>query len=345
MTVYYVLLTVVFLELVWMTVLLCALLLKRLIMHFKIQWSIQRRQELVDLLIQALGSNMVSDVFSCYKKRLCKRMLLSILEDFNRKLKGDYWTDVKNYLLSKHLRPQALKWMNSPFWTRRCFAARCLALAPHQEDEEAILRLLEDPVILVRGFATSAALVLESYPALIKIIRQMSQVQGYERCFYKDLLLQGSIKLFAWMIRIAMKEQNRELHEVALEFLAEKITAIPCSFLQEDLQSKSPTIRRLALKACMNNPHHASFSLAVKSLRDPAEGVRLEALRSLARFDAEEVFALLKAHLEDPSRPIQLEAAYTLKRMGQEGIDLLKQQEVKGSQGSCALAQYVLRFD
>lgn len=332
-------------ELSIVSLLLVLLLIKCLITFLVGTYQTRVRSELTACLMHAIEYGIVSDAIREYPRCRRKSLLLHVLEDFDKKLQGDEWSALKIELTLKFLLPTARQLVHHSKWIRRSFAVRCFALATEDQDIPLLLELLDDPMVLVANRAALALIRAESYIGVENVILRMSISSGYRRCFYRDLLLEGSVKVFAWIIRIAIVDKDPRIHLATLEVLSHRVIVDSLPFLQEDLQSLNADIRKMAVTICAINPHHATSELLLQHVSDREQEIRLKAIAGLRHFREEKVFTTLKTLLKEPEWNIRLEAVRALKSMGPQGVDLLRGFTVNGDKESCALVQYALQFD
>lgn len=272
--------------------------------------------------------------------------LLSLMETFNRRFSGEEWEKVKEWIASEFLLTKARQWKTSKSWVKRNYSARCFALLPLVDDEDAILVLMDDPVFLVRNFAAIAAIRLESKQGLDKIIQHMSNEKGYARFFYRDILLNSkSLKIFNWIEEYAAYEREGEIHLTCLDLLAGINMPIDSHFLRGDLKSSKLSIRVAALKVFSNNPQIDSAEVLSKYINDPNEEIREQAVHGLGFVLSETTLEKLRQALNDPSWKVRFEAAKALKEMGRAGKAVLQRQTIDQGKEAYETAQYVLQFD
>jgi len=341
----YALLATIALEILIVALLVAVLLVRRLMTYPFGVLAARKRSKMIAYLMHCIEHDMVSDAIMQYRGCRSLRRLLSVLEDFDKKLKGEEWLVLRAALARRYLFPKAKQLAYSIRWMQRNFAVRSLAMDPSEQEEKILLKLLEDPVFLIQSKAAVALIESESYLGVIKVISKMSESGGYRRCFYRDALLRGSLRVFAWVIRVAMTDKDPKIHLAALEILSTRVIMDPLFFLQSDVISPDPAVRTMAIRTYATNPHYASADIFLEHIHDLEKEVRMEAIAGLYHFREPKVFAALKELLIGSEPQIAFIAAKTLKKMGEQGVDLLRERELNGNQESRLLTQYVLQFD
>lgn len=320
-------------EIVSLLLLLFSLIYRRVFTTFKIKIQDRIRTRISHQITLYLEK---PDSFAPKRFFSHRILLLSVLESYNRRLKGEEWEALKRKIADRYLLQVARRKATSPFWHRRSFAARIFALVPLPEDEPLILRLLADPVFLVKSLAAVAAIALNSKKGIELTLQHMIEKTGYARCYYRDALLQGSTQTFAYMAEIAQKKP--EIHAACLEILAGKTVACAIPFLEADLHSKDPTVALAALKALICNPLKNAKAIFLEALARPEEKIRVQAAVGLKLFIDPDVLQTLENTLSDPVWKVRLQAALSLTEMGPAGMAILQKQKEKEA------AKYALDF-
>lgn len=341
----YALLATIALEIVIVIFLIATLLIRRLMSYPFALREIENRSKIIAYLMHCIEYDMISDAIMQYRGCRSSWLLLSVLEDFDKKLKGEEWLALRAALARRFLFPKAKKLVHSIRWNKRNFAARCFAMDPSEQEEQMLLELFEDPIFLIQSRAATALIASESYVGVIKVIAKMSESEGYRRYFYRDVLLEGSVRVFAWIMRVAVVDKDPKIHLAAVEILSTRVIMDPLFFLKNDVNSADPVLRKVAIKTYATNPHHASADIFLDHVNDPDKEVRSEAIAGLCHFREPKVFSVLKELLASFEPQIALAAAKTLKKMGKQGVDLLRERELNGREESRLLVQYVLQFD
>lgn len=280
-------------------------------------------------------------VANCYEnKQEChlipkiykKQLLLEVIEEYNHRFIGEDWELLKKGLVVKLLLPKARSRVKSFFWNKRNFSARVFALVPTYEDEDKILKLIDDPVFLVSSIAATAAIKLESEKGVLKILSLMHLKEGYSHYFFADILSQGSNKIFQMISNVIKRKDENQL--ACLEVLALQTGQVPLNFLQEILQSKEEKIKIAALKVAIRNMQQEYQELFCQFIEDKNDMIRALSASGLGKFKDQKSCNALKMAVSDPSWCVRLAAAKSLKEL--DMIDLIKDRELK---------QYVINFE
>lgn len=339
-------LVILLLELWVLTFLVFALLFRRSRVQNRLKREIIERQKISEIIISCLQKKPTDLATTGISKYALSDVLLSVIEQFDRRLSGGEWEKLKREIMEKYLIPKTRRWSKSRSWKKRNFTARCFALCPQPEQAQDILRLVDDPDFLVRSFAAIAAIEIKSKDGVHKILEQMSQNQGYTHAYYRDILLQSkSLEIFRWIEEMAASEADLSLHVSCLDVLAGTTLTINLPFLRQDLHSPNLKVRLAAVKVFANNLQVDSMGVLTQSLDDPNEDIRAAAILGIEHFASPNTLLKLTEALSDPCWTVRIQAAQSLKKMGLVGKRVLEKQDPLTQQAAYEAAQYALTFD
>lgn len=329
---------VLFIEATLLTLVLAFITLHRIDSAFFQRLSKKRTAKISEYIHSLLEKKIDYDEKAFKKKRVWKKELLEVLESFDSKIQGEFWNEVKKKHIFLFLIQKARKKVHSFFWRKRNFSARVFALFPFPEDEESIMRLMNDPEFIVLGPASLAGIRLESERAIHKALYAIANALGYIQFFYRDLLTYNASSAFSKLLEFA---KDPLLHKAVLDVLSSSSWPAPIPFLKEDLASSSADIRRLALKTLARNLLPDGVQYFEKALNDADDGVLLAALQGINQYPSSQAIPKLKKLMNHHSWQIRTAAARVLKKMGEEGIQFLNSlQEGPGKEA----AKYVMEF-
>jgi HEAT repeat protein len=305
------------------------LLISGIVWHGVSRYFLQReraaaRKQISQMLIKEVAEPSKSDVklFEPYAGRV---VLLKELESFSRRFKSEEWDKIRQQIAVNYLLPKARKHVHSLDWLKRNFAARSFALAPLKMDIALILKLVDDPVFLVRSRAALAAHKIQDRDLIYKLIVHMSDEPGYAHYYFRDLLLElESTKVLEWIEEFGLKETKRFTKIACLDLLSEKSHALTTPLLKEALASEDPLIRYYGIKVYARNPQTESRKILLEALKDPQEDIREEATRGLQYQEGDDVVEALKKGLDDPSWKVKVGAVRSLMKHGNKGARVLE---------------------
>lgn len=337
---YYILMAEIFVIIIFLII----IPLHRVYLYYKKSGEDAAKRKISQMIIDYL-QNRKDLNSSLLQKFSGSSTLLSTMEAFDRRIREDDWTELKNMICELYLLPRARELAYGSSWVTRNFAARCFVLSTRKEDRNIIINLVHDPVFLVRSVASIATCHLGQKEGVYEILRQMSIEKGYARCFYRDLLLQTTNRTFAWVKEIAETENDQAIHLACLEVLSFKMTGKIPECIKKDLNSNNSDIRLAAAKIVARDPQIGSVDMLIKCLEDPDPKIREEAVSGLKYFASDPIYKKLQESLKDSVWLVRLGAAQTLKKMGKKGVDILKEQNSKNDLNAYQAAQIALQYD
>lgn len=319
---------------------LCVLIIAhRITAHSMNRKSKERRKIISDYIFQLLQERKLPGDLPYPGKKKWKRELLKVLEGFDLKIKEELWEGIKKEMSSLYLIYFARKWQSKGAWRKRSFSARVFAIAPFVEDEEIMVKMMNDPEFIVKNPASLAAIRLGSERGIHKALYAIAHEEGYIHFFYQDLLLQNPSSVFEKVLEFA---KDPSLMSACLQVLSTTTWSKPIPFLKDTLESPDPFIRSLAYKILLRNEIQDRLAFFEKGLSDADEGVKTASLEGITYYPMEPYFGKLTESLKDSSWPIRYAAAKALKKAGEEGMKILNSQK-EGL--SFQAAQYVQVFD
>jgi len=332
------------LEVITVIVLLVSLTLRKIWEYFNDRWEERSREKLVETLTRCLLENKV--IKSCKRMRSFQALslLLSVLEEFERKFSGKNWNKLKASIFSSCLAGRARKYASSRFWKKRNFSARCFALSPFLRDMEIILKLMDDPVFIVRGIVATAAVTHENKEGIYKIIKQMSRSNGYAYHFYRDLLIKGSQRVFQWIEEFAAIETDTDFHLACLDVFEAVYFRLTKLDIKKDLNSKDERVHLAALNLLLHNPQPYSMKVISHEMSDQNSHFRSEATMGLEHFLTSKSLRRLRGALKDSDTKVRMSAAATLKKSGDKGLRILRDQNPRMDKKAYEAAQFALKF-
>lgn len=332
---------ILFGEAIYLLFLCIALLVWKLsIPHFR-QRSIVLKARISRLIADLIENEKPFSAKSAPKEFSFFPVLLVVMESFDRRIQGSYWQEIKQAIGSQYLLPTARRLSKSIFWRKRNMAARAFSLISEKKDESDILTLIDDLSFLVRCFASSAAIHLESKNGIFKTLKHMIDESGYARYYYTDILLKGTQPVFSEILTIANQTKDPSMQLACSEILSKKTLPFPILFLRNWLMEKDPQIRLQALKILVRNPQENTEPFVVNALDDPDENIRAAAICCLEHFPSKTATVKLEKHLSDSMWGVRLQAAKLLKKIGKTAI--LERQNQTDAR-AYEVAQYALLF-
>lgn len=283
--------------------------------HFRIQ-AMQARRHFLRKSIEDFVNKEMLSIFSLNYTNVSKQKdLLIVLESFERKLKGERWQEIKYRLIEQYLVKQAKRYVNSWFWKKRSIAARIYVLAPYLIGSDTAIQSLCDRAFLVYSYAARIVVTCEYEKGIEVMIDKMSKEKGYLFYYFRDLLRQGSDKIFEMVAKLASKPEYRLS---CLAILSKTTYNSKIENIDADLYSKDEEIRKLAIQYIGHHPTETTEQLLLDLSHDETAMIRYMAIKQLEHFATPQVFDyLLNVLKNDRDQKIRICAAATLIKLGQ----------------------------
>lgn len=301
------------------------------------KWNAKKIAEFTEAILLALTSKKKPSFNHLSKMEM--KLLLKIIEDFDHRIYGKEWSEIKREICLKTLFPRAHLWKTSRSWIKRNFSARCFQLVPHEVNEKILLKMLHDEVFLVSAPISNSLVAIESEKGILEIIEKMSSYKGFIYSFYRDLFMNCSQKVYLWIEEFANTTIEPSIHLVCLDILEINYLSLKKINFNRELENQDPEIRLAALKILAHNPQEGINIERFNFIESKNPLVRKEAIKLLLEFDDEKLEKLLR----DENWQVRLDAALKLISFGKKGKEILESQP-RNTKAYDA-AQYALKFE
>lgn len=261
---------------------------------------------------------------------------LKVLEQYSKRILDDEWLKIKKSVVEYALHKKATEWVKSRLWTRRNFAVRVFALHAKKTHHQFMLKLMKDRRFLVRMPAIYGLVYQASEKGIERILEEAKKEEGYGAFIYYDAVTNGEKKVFKVLMHLAKKQ---ELKIPILQVLSSKNWGEKISFLEDDLKSPDPAVRKLAYRALVRNPPKNIKKWLRAAIKDEDDLIRRTGYEGFEHCISKDIASLLEKGLEDDEWKVRIAAGRTLLKLGVVGKKILKMQ--KGSKAKEA-AHYVL---
>lgn len=280
------------------------------------------------------------------KFRLCRMrqdVLIPLIKDFDKK-KGDdpEWIRLRRFLIAEYVFPYLDKFIHSKDFEKIMWSIQGVMLCECLTDEESILKLLNNKMSMIRIFATSIAVKLESE----KLINCALDIMAHEKYFlpvvYRRLFKDSSEKVFAIVgKRLASEAEDELLLETCYQILASHSEKIPAAIIMRDISSGSTHLRIVIADVAKYMKKEKAVPVLLKALQDSSAIVQTTALISLRILKALEAIDDIAKLLSHKHRWVRYNAAYALWGLGEQGVKVLNSVPVEDVQ-AYDIAQEIL---
>ncbi len=338
------LLTVIFIiELIILAV--GGLIISLLNVWLKIRQSKQKRlRETVfnRIFTYLFSSDQEAGSFLLDKSEIKVPVLIGIIEDINQKIDDERWKELRSFLIEQYLRNQAYKSYRSLFWMKRNNSARILMQDPRPEEEKYILKLLNDPILLVRIHAVNAAQKLGTASCFRKMLEEFVKDKGFSSYIYRDAFLNAGLKSFMFLKVELLSHPSVEYKIICLELLANRVYEKLDYHFQADFLSDNPDLRLAAIKCYTTNPDESLNETLLQLLFDEDWRIRGFCAYKLGELKIKKAIPYLLKSIQDKVWWVRLNSAISLKNLEQEGLFALKNIDPDIDHYAYDMSRYIL---
>ncbi len=325
--------------------LLLALGILVIVFYHKIVWEKKRKR---DNAVKTLTTYIISNIYSSNEKFSLKlseettepHLLLQVIESINKKILDSYWIQIRDSIVEKYLINTARNWTKSVFWYRRSFAARTFSLHSESQDEDAIIYLLRDSIQLIRIQAVKAAMKFKTKRTINELINQMSIEKRFSKYIYRDPLISGDEFIYSVIKERLFNDKDEKIIMVCLDLLTTQIDTNVFSIAKNYVHSENLELKLTAIRAIANYPTAESAKILYSLYDDKDWQARAIVAKSLAIWHSTDSIPVLEKLLFDDNWWVKLNAALTLSKIGDEGKEILKEQNSNSK--AFVVANYVL---
>lgn len=316
--------------------------------HYRRQYIIKKRENLIskakDLLKRHITMQSAVDDLYMPPHLLRHDVIVPVIEYFDSRLTDNLWKQIKDKLVMRHLSGVAGVLALKKSWYKRCWGARVYALNAELEDEAVLLRLLDDPIPIVRFMSIPACMRLASKPIIEKMLMTMSMETRFSCYSYKDALEKGQSRVFDMILELYKVSPDPEFRKSCLQVLASKTNIDLSAYLERDIFSNDLELKLAALRVLINYPTPSAVSWLQKLILAPEWEVRTFAAQAMGKIPERSCIPYLVKALTDEQWWVRFHAALSLLKYGPLGMKFLRSIDEDLSKNAYLVSQYVLRL-
>jgi len=280
-----------------------------------------------------------------FSHKLCKiPFLVPLVLNIDKENQSEHWMEMRKSLFTNILFPKAKKLTYTKKWTKKIQAIACFFHFPNSINEKEILHLLKDTTPVIKYSAAACAAKLGTSAAANAIIDEMN-CNRFLRFPFRESLLKGNPKSFSYIEERLEKDKDPWTRVSCLEVLSYNMNSHIVDLAKRDLHASHKNLRIAAIRAISHYLDPVSNSLLIPLLKDSEWEVRAVSARCLGYLKAKEAIDELAFLLTDKSWWVRINSALALKRLGEDGIQVLKQQNIEKDRFAYEAAQYALTLD
>jgi hypothetical protein len=314
------------------------------------QWFWVRRRErkaarLADLLKEWCAEQEGDESLLLSLNAAPIRVVRRELEKAKPMLPEDRWEKLVGLARSSTWFHRVRKIARSHFWWRRMDAAEALGLVGRPEDDEMLLKLLEDPHSGVEMAALTAARELK-LPTLLEPLLSMAVSAGATREDFVLHVLLDYGPLLVPLLDRHLRGPDNGAEATTLLKLAGRLGAPELvDDVLGEVQNSHLEVRIIAVRALSSFAGEKVGAALHAALSDEAWQVRAQAASGLGLLIVPDAEADLMTALADHNWWVRLRAALALRRFGDSGVRRLERIKEADDAFAYDMAQYVLRLD
>jgi hypothetical protein len=240
------------------------------------------------------------------------------------------------------LKPIARPWTSSKTWHQRFDATLCYAYGFEPKDENNLIKLLNDPSVLI-AINAAEIIIKFNHP---RLINEMISIFSKGRRLQQSLTIESISKKNSNISPIIFERLQNEqdlytkvfCYRLLSKFTQPTIT--PC--IKADLTYDSVDLK-IAILAYLRNCEDSRKDELIYSLaHDPHWEVGAAVAKALGMFQTQTSLELLTEMLRSADWWVRHNAAISLYQLGKQGIKILKEQSVDEDKFAYETAQAVL---
>ncbi len=293
-------------------------------------------------LLMAVLENKPLLINDVRKSRRKISRLLPMIEQIDAMVTTPQWENFKQEIAGQIFHPVGRALFSSRSWTKRMTAARCLAIAPSVEDEEALLQLLNDPIPIIQYRAALGAVNLGTMRSLDELLLVMSKTTRFFRIPLRDVFRQCNEKTVAFLTKKLEDESHPYIKVSCLEILERRTPHSLLPQIAKIIQDPHKNLRVAAIRVLKHHPTKQTIDHLIRLLDDPAWEVRAVAAGALAHAGVVEAIPKLTMLLRDKVWWVRKNAAMTLREIGEPGRIVLRMQDPDIDRYAYEIAKFVL---
>ncbi|MBA2710100.1 MAG: HEAT repeat domain-containing protein [Tatlockia sp.] len=279
------------------------------------------------------------------------QILKKSLNDVLRNLEGtkrsssqnEYFSTYKKQLSDLVLQPIARKWATSRTWYKRFDATLCYMYSFEAKDEEKLLKLLNDPSILI---AINAAEVVVTHNHR-QLINEMITIFSKGRRLPQTLIVENISKLNNDISPIILERLEYEQHLYTRIFCYRLLTAFPqqtiAACAKKDLNYDSIDLKIVVINYLVHCEDDAKNELIYSLAYGPHWEVSSAVAKALGSIHTKTSIDLLSNLLHSSDWWVRQNAAFSLYKQGKEGIQVLQEQSLEQDKFAYESALLVLK--
>ncbi|MBA2653202.1 MAG: HEAT repeat domain-containing protein [Tatlockia sp.] len=275
-------------------------------------------------------------------KKSINRVLINLENIEKQHCQSEHLNSCREILSDLVLKPMAREWATSRFWYKRFDATVCYSYGFDPEDEKNLIRLLQDPSVLIALNVAQTALKF-NHPMLInEMITNFSKKRRLQQSLILDSLPKKNTTIATIILERLEYEQELYIRIFCYRLLSKSSLQNIPSFVKEDINFDSIDLKIAILGYLHPFEDRIKNELVFSLADDPNWPVRAAVAKALATIHTERSIEVLTEMLQAPDWWVRHNAAYSLYEQGEKGIETLHKQSPDKDKFAYETAQAVL---
>ena len=250
-------------------------------------------------------------------------ILIPIIRHLDRNLIQNKWVKIRSNFLRNIILPLARKSTSKNDWVMRYYAAEAFSLFSENNDEQFILKLLNDTVPIIRYTAANAAITYGSDDAINSIIIQMSKENWLTQSLYIQAFDKASYGTHYFIVKLLKTTSDLGIKATCYNILL-KYPLIKVDWdINLDIQSHNVPLMLSALRFIAHSQWRIAIPILVTLLNDPNWQVKVVTLSCLKDLNAVDTIPQITPCLSDSNWWVRVAASQALKSFGEPGNQVL----------------------
>lgn len=315
----------------------------------KIYFSIKQKrlrnlsEETENFLLKLLKNPALFSSFPNKSKKIS--ILLPIIRKFDETMNNENWRELKEKIDKEILHGIARKAAFSKRWPCRFLAAESFKLYVENQDQEIIIKLINDKYPLVTLSAGATAIKLLNPKPINALIDRMSTERRLAITMFLVLFENANSKIINIIFDRLNNDSNPYIRASGYKILQKLSITEKFENFQKDLESTNIELKLSALRYIAYSKNDKAVSILTNMLNNQEWEVRSASVQLLSNLSAAGAIDKIAILLRDPTWWVRLNAAFALKNLGSEGMNVLKLQNPVNDKYAYEAAQYVLQYN
>lgn len=246
-------------------------------------------------------------------------------------------------LLNAVLLPAARAYTLSRNWFKRFLAAQSYSFGFEDQDEVMLLRLLEDPTMLVSINAAMVGTKSGSEALVNAMLTFFSKVRRLQQSVFADIVARSNREIAPIIVRRLETEPDIWARIFCYRLLAKLPACTLSPPVQIDFETDNTDLKIAVLHFIKHHPEDDNSVIVYKACESPQWEVRASGAQIAGFIPGEKSLYWLARLITDSNWWVRINAARALAGLGKPGIAVLKSQSPENDRFAFETAETILK--